>query len=508
MGRQPNRRPKIFRGSDGWYHCHPTIGTKPDGSPNRPHIRRRTAAAVAEALDELLQRSASGAKTPTKRMTVAEWLTHYLEQIVRTQLRHKTYEAYRPIIMLHLIPRIGQWRLSGTSKLLQPEHIEAAYASLREAGMADSYILQCHRVLNRALKLAHRRGHASRNPCALFDPPTIETRKQVAALDMDAVKAILRAVVDDPMRTRWFASMLTGLRQGEILGWRWSDLYLDAKPPHLKLAEQNQRRSWRHGCMDPGACAAPHCRTKQCQSWQHGCPDPGECKAGQQPRCCPQRRPAPCRDHKGRNGCPPLCKPGCTNHARACPEKTGGGIVRVTIKGGRRQRQHDGTRPVELPTVLVDELLREHEIWKAKRDAAGDRWHQVEPGVPSDLVFCGPEGQPIDARRDHERWEQVLIRAGVPDAHLHAGRHSAATLFIATGTDIRIVQDMLGHSDIRVTEGYSDVAAKQRHEAVERLADALFDGDLKALLHQSNAPVRSSNVISFDAARRKRRSIG
>lgn len=45
----------------------------------------------------------------------------------------------------------------------------------------------------------------------------------------------------------------------------------------------------------------------------------------------------------------------------------------------------------------------------------------------NDLVFCRPDGQPIDPRMDWAEWKVVLQEAGVSDARVHVMRHSAAT---------------------------------------------------------------------------------
>jgi site-specific recombinase XerD len=132
----------------------------------------------------------------------------------------------------------------------------------------------------------------------------------------------------------------------------------------------------------------------------------------------------------------------------------------------------DGSdRLLPLDSVLV-RALREHRTRQLReRLARGD-------GKPAagDLIFASDLGQPIDPRRDHEEWERVLQRAGLPDAALHAARHTAATLLVATGADISVVQEVLGHTDIRTTRGYADVAAELKREAVDRLGVVLFGG--------------------------------
>lgn len=465
MKRQPNGRPRVYLGADGWHHCYVTVGTKSNGQPDRKHVRGRTAREVSAKVDELLARIRQGSPAPAKVETVGQWLEHWLENIVRTTRRPKTYEAYRPIVRLHIVPRIGGWRLDGTRRRLEPEHVEAMYADLKES-LAPAYVRQVHAVLRRALKVAVRRGRAGRNVCDLIDNPGGRAKK-VAAHSLDEAQAIVRAALDDPIPARWMLAMLVGLRQGEALGLRWPRLELDATVPVAHVVIQVQRRTWRHGCDDQQTCARERCRTKPCRSWGHGCADPAACRI--QAWRCPSRVPAACTRHRGKR-CPAPCRPGCTKHASTCPQRKGGGLVDADPKSER------GERPVPLPPVVV-ELLRTH------------RETQIRAGLhdPVGYVFTSPTGAAIDPRRDHERWEQLLQRAGVPDSPLHAARHDAGTVLVATGADISIVQELLGHADIRTSRGYVDVAQEVQAQAVQRVAAALFDGELAALLQPRRA---------------------
>jgi len=485
MGRrQPNRRPTIYPGSDGLYHCWVSVGRKPDGRLDRRHIKRKTASQVVDAVDDLLRRTRqAGGVAPTKVETVEQWLAHWLEHIVRPRRRRKTYEAYRPIVHLHLIPNIGRWRLDGTRNRLEPEHLDEMYAKLRRgkqrggAGLSASYIRQIHAVLRVSLKTAVRRGKAARNVCDLVDPPASGGR-HIASYAIGDAQAILRAALDDPLAARWLVGLLLGPRQGETLGLRWPDVDLASDEPGFWLRKQLQRQAWRHGCENPVACAAPHCRTKPCgPSWEHGCQDSADCKGN--PRWCPARRQRSCRIHTATRGCPPLCRPGCTRHALHCPDRFDGGLVEVELKSEKSKRR------VPLEALVAEALRRWREEQMRAFDARGARWDD------RGLVFTTPSGKPIDPRRDHEAWEQLLVRAGVPDGRLHAARHTAASLLIATGTRIEVVQELLGHTDIRVTRGYVDVAEQLKREAVTRIADALFAGDLAKLLQPNRATDRT-----------------
>ncbi len=133
--------------------------------------------------------------------------------------------------------------------------------------------------------------------------------------------------------------------------------------------------------------------------------------------------------------------------------------------------------------ILLDSITRLARAYNTVIPASG----KVLTGGVEGLVFATPYGKPLDPRRDHELWERVLVRAGVADGPLHGLRHDAASLMVATGSDISIVQTILGHTDIRTTRGYVDIANEIKKQAVEKVAAALFDGGLAALLQPSNA---------------------
>ncbi|WP_408638083.1 tyrosine-type recombinase/integrase [Nonomuraea corallina] len=53
------------------------------------------------------------------------------------------------------------------------------------------------------------------------------------------------------------------------------------------------------------------------------------------------------------------------------------------------------------------------------------------------------------------RWKAILKQAGVRDVRVHDARHTAATLLIEQGVNIRVVQQVLGHTRVTTTERYT-----------------------------------------------------
>jgi len=144
-----------------------------------------------------------------------------------------------------------------------------------------------------------------------------------------------------------------------------------------------------------------------------------------------------------------------------CPQRRGGGLVFREIKERRR-------KTVALPPELVT-VIRAHRITQAReRLAAANVWED------HDLVWCQENGRPIDSRADWQDWSDILSEAGIPHAGTHAMRRPAATFALDEGVGLAVVQEMLRHSDIRVTRGYTHVSSPLAQDAAQRVGRAPF----------------------------------
>ncbi|MFI6458275.1 tyrosine-type recombinase/integrase [Streptosporangium amethystogenes] len=272
------------------------------------------------------------------------------------------------------------------------------------------------------------------------DKNTGELVWQVAVMDADpTVKAGTRR-----NGARWSVALALGIRQGEALGLRWQ--YVDLDTGVIRAWFQIQRAEWQHGCADPHKCGEKWHRwpcKKKCSDHGHnpGCKE--DCK--KQGHTCFKR----------------TCLKDCTSHADRCPKRTGGGIV-------FRQRKGKSKLTLQCPPELLALLKAHRKIQAAERLKAGDRWED------HDLVFATRHGGPIERTEDWKVWKTILKQAGVRDIRVHDARHTAATLLIEQGVNIRVVQEVLGHTRVTTTERYAHVSTPLMRDAGERLASALW----------------------------------
>jgi integrase len=128
-----------------------------------------------------------------------------------------------------------------------------------------------------------------------------------------------------------------------------------------------------------------------------------------------------------------------------------------------------GRRAIALDRTTIA-ALREHRLrQRAERAAAGTRW--AETGY----VFTSRSGGPVSPDRLTRMFRKLVAGSGLPPVTLHGLRHGAATLALAGGTDLKVVQDQLGHSTITVTaDTYTSVLPETARAAAERTAALLF----------------------------------
>ena len=91
----------------------------------------------------------------------------------------------------------------------------------------------------------------------------------------------------------------------------------------------------------------------------------------------------------------------------------------------------------------------------------------VAAGSGSALLL-GRRGRRADQRRIREVSHEVAALAGVADIAPHALRHSAATHLLAGGSDLRSVQEVLGHATLATTQRYTHVSAERLRSSFQQ----------------------------------------
>ena len=244
----------------------------PSGQRTRKYVYGRTREIIHDKWVRL-QGQAKAGPVATSTPTVAEFLTYWLAEVVRPNLKPKTYEKYEAFVRLYIVPGLGPKRLGklGVRNMrvwlnevrrtcqccaqgkdaARPVAARRCCAVGKCCGAVPSgYVVQIARdVLRSALGTAVTEELVARNVAALVKVPT-PRRPQRKPWSADEARRFLEAArsASDPLFTAYVLVLVLGLRRGEVLGLSWEDVDLDGG--ELQVSRQLQRV---HGQLLHGA---------------------------------------------------------------------------------------------------------------------------------------------------------------------------------------------------------------------------------------------------------------
>ncbi len=273
------------------------------------------------------------------------FLQEWLAGAVAARVTAKTASDYASLLRLHVTPTLGNRKLSH----LASADIQKLYTGMLERGLSARTVRYTHAVLSSALQQAVKWGLLSRNPAKAVDLPR-NTQREMTALSPEQATSFLVAAQGDRWHPLWHLLLVTGMRPGEALALRWSDL--DGQKVRI------QRNLVRHA-----------------------------------------------------DG-------------------------RWELKEPKTQR---GRRTVTIPTATTV-LLQQH-----RRTQVEERLKVGPEYTDQSFVFAASNGSPLDWRVLVQRHFNKLVKAaGLPRIRPYDLRHTAATLLLADGENVKVVSERLG----------------------------------------------------------------
>jgi integrase len=213
----------IFQRKDRRWCAQLDLGWQ-DGKRRRKCIYGDTAEEVRDALLKLRCDHAVGLPIIVERQTVAQFLERWLEDAVKPSVRPLTHEQYRQHVKLYLAPLLGHDRVDK----LAPQHVRRFMRQKLQDGLSPRTVQLSLVILRKALGQAVKDGLIARNVAALVDPPRW-SRPEVKPWEPAEAGLFIDAIKGEPLEAAYLIALSLGLRRGEVLGLRWSDVNFDAK---------------------------------------------------------------------------------------------------------------------------------------------------------------------------------------------------------------------------------------------------------------------------------------
>jgi len=157
------------------------------------------------------------------RMTLSEFLDKWLKESAKPSVSDRTYQNYVWLLKTYVRPKLGGVRLSA----LKPLEIQSLYTDLHQGrGLSAKSVRHVHATLSGALNQAVKWRLIAQNPAGVVDLPKIE-RKEMLALSPEEVSRFLEAAQSDRYGVMFTFAVITGMRPGEYMGLKWSDIDLE-----------------------------------------------------------------------------------------------------------------------------------------------------------------------------------------------------------------------------------------------------------------------------------------
>jgi integrase len=146
-------------------------------------------------------------------------------------------------------------------------------------------------------------------------------------------------------------------------------------------------------------------------------------------------------------------------HVGATLQRIKGEYLRLEPKTERSRRT------VPLADFAMQALRKQAEDQEARRLLA-DSW-----GNTLNLVFTTPSGRPMSGSTVTSQFQARLRAAGLSVRRFHELRHGYATLLLAQGVDMRVIMELLGHTQLSMSMVYTHVVNDLQRDAARRLSE-------------------------------------
>jgi integrase len=204
------------------------------GKRKRKTFYRKTRKEAAAKLNEELANLRKGGIVASSDTTVESFLRMWLEQSVQGHKAPRTVESYTSMIERHIIPELGRHRIGK----LDQSHVQVMLNRKRGEGLSARTVAYLRAILRTALNDAMQRGILIRNVAAFAKPPRGDKR-EAQPFELEGVRRFFAAVAGDRHEAAYVIAGTLGLRRGEVLGLRWSDV--DEQAGTITVRQQVQR---------------------------------------------------------------------------------------------------------------------------------------------------------------------------------------------------------------------------------------------------------------------------
>jgi integrase len=219
------------RGATWTYHAHWTDDHGVQRQAKRGGYRTKVEAERAKALH--VASVAHGTYVPRTGLTVGEYLTDQWLPSRTGKVKPSTLATDGYLVDAYVLPALGRLELAK----LDTATLDAFYAQLLRTGrrgvtgaagspLSAKSVRNVSGLVHKAMRDAARWGLVAHNPAAEAEPPA-PVHREMRHWTPEQLRVFVGHLTGDRLYAVWLLLATTGMRRGEVLGLRWSDVELD-----------------------------------------------------------------------------------------------------------------------------------------------------------------------------------------------------------------------------------------------------------------------------------------
>ena len=235
--KRANGEGNIRKRKDGRWEGRYTAGIDPEtGKPIAKSVLARTRRECKEKLQKAMEELEKIDVTKRRDYTVGEWVQLWYENYAKPSVRASTAAYYKNYIDQHIVPCIGDIKLTALTTLqIQKFYNETKahgrvqrYENMGDLSLSNKTIRGLHTMLRQCLEQAVTERLIPYNPANGCRLPKKE-KKKMQIIPPEKIQDYLKAAEECGVLPMFYLELSTGLRRGELVALLWSDLNLQTK---------------------------------------------------------------------------------------------------------------------------------------------------------------------------------------------------------------------------------------------------------------------------------------